>query len=446
MEVDFSSSESLGASNMKGSYGVSDSWANCPLDILIMVFERLDPEDLMNCILVNECWRDAVHYIGEHRGIWQELAQAGMASKGVTFKRRSTLGWRELYMNSRLWFNLKHAYMTWSYEISEDDIRYLHVYKDILIVETGDEFFKKYYRIEKRLRNVTQRLLVASLPNYKEPNELVVADMNGSCSFDSDRMIKKIVHEGPFKRLLVIDEDCFYLLDDKNILRCSKWDFVNKRWLDYTLARYYGCNKSISDINVYNNEVYMLLKTGLVFRLDKEGRNFVPEHRFGLSQAIQFSRLLYSNVLNSVEKVSNLNIPEYNTGRNVMFHKISAVISVPGDKEFKMNVDSASNSMVLEYPGLTCAAQHGEVLFLGFEDGKVEICIPKNLVHNGGMPEVRVNVRDCHGYRDPTPEVVGIDVYEDEEKHHVIVATRFSVYRLLIMYPGYIKEWLGLRS
>lgn len=45
----------------------SPGWANCPIDVLFLVFEQLCPKDLMSCIRVNNWWRDAVDYMGEVR-------------------------------------------------------------------------------------------------------------------------------------------------------------------------------------------------------------------------------------------------------------------------------------------------------------------------------------------------------------------------------------------
>lgn len=45
----------------------STGWGSCPLDVLLMVFEQLNPKDLMSCIRVNNQWRVAVDYMGEVR-------------------------------------------------------------------------------------------------------------------------------------------------------------------------------------------------------------------------------------------------------------------------------------------------------------------------------------------------------------------------------------------
>ncbi|KAJ2939608.1 hypothetical protein O0L34_g14326 [Tuta absoluta] len=444
-------------------------WGHCTLDVLLMVLERLDPVNLMNCIQVNSYWRDAVNYMGVYRGVWKQLAQAGMVNGGIHLSRRASpkLDWRDIYINYQLWQLVKHADVSWSFELSDQDIRHLHVYKDILITESNEGFSKKYYHIEEQLVDVTSQLTqidVENIDQEQSDNRIVDADgdvlretveENGitdekKSSYMSDRMIKMLVQEKPFTSLLVLDEDCYYMIDQQSILRCVRWDETNQRWLSYVLARYYMCNKSISDISVFNGDVYMLLKTGLVFKLDRAGRNFIADQRFnGYLTAAQFevSRMIYGEIETSVEQAATLRIPEYGTGTTVMFQDISVVVSVPWDKEYKTNVDEKSGNIVIEYPGLSCAAQYGKILFLGFLDGKVEISIAKNLMNNGGKSEITTNVKNCLDYpqsENENPAIVSIEVFEDIYSHQVFVATNCSIYRLTVTHPRLSIDRIGL--
>ncbi|XP_026328829.1 uncharacterized protein LOC113236842 isoform X2 [Hyposmocoma kahamanoa] len=258
-------------------------------------------------------------------------------------------------------------------------------------------------------------------------------------------MVMKIIKQGPFRRLIVANDNCFYILNERNVLMCFKWLEDEKKWKDLVLARYYGCTRSIADIHIYEEDVYLMLKTGTVFRLDRKGRNFEPlSHLITIEQyrLMQYTMLLRANKIElSIPNVCDLKIPPYTVGNGVLFHKFSAIVGVPSDKEFKINQDM--NSVIMEYPDLSCATQHGDVLLLGFKDGKIEIGLAKNLT-NGGKPEVREYIQHYHNYLDDNPEIVCIEVHEVKESHRVFVATRFHIYELIIRYPEHIRYGLGM--
>lgn len=41
------------------------SWGNCSVDILMLIFQRLEIEDLFSCMLVNQWWRNVVDYAAQ---------------------------------------------------------------------------------------------------------------------------------------------------------------------------------------------------------------------------------------------------------------------------------------------------------------------------------------------------------------------------------------------
>lgn len=126
------------------------------------------------------------------------------------------------------------------------------------------------------------------------------------------------------------NDNCFYILNEKNVLMCFKWLEEEKKWKDLVLARYYGCTRSIADIHIYEGDIYLMLKTGTVFLLDRKGRNFEPLSRLMTLEQyrlMQYTMLLRANKIElAIPNVCDLKIPPYCGGNGVLFHKFSAIV------------------------------------------------------------------------------------------------------------------------
>lgn len=62
------------------------------------------------------------------------------------------------------------------------------------------------------------------------------------------------------------------MIDDINVLRVFIADYC--KWQEKVLARHYGVEDSILDINIYKDEIYVLLRRGDVLFLDVKAKKF----------------------------------------------------------------------------------------------------------------------------------------------------------------------------
>ncbi|KPI98061.1 hypothetical protein RR46_11182 [Papilio xuthus] len=76
------------------------------------------------------------------KGIWPDLAQLAMYKKGIAFKQRSILPWRDLYFNYQLWNNRNiHLQLDTILELKQ--FKHMHVFEDNIFI-TFDSGMMQY--------------------------------------------------------------------------------------------------------------------------------------------------------------------------------------------------------------------------------------------------------------------------------------------------------------
>ncbi|CAG5035675.1 unnamed protein product [Parnassius apollo] len=287
---------------------------------------------------------------GNGGALWQKLAEIGLYNKGITLKQKSTLNWRDVYINSLLWLNhMDTIDITLVESIKIQHVRNIHVYKgNIIVVGDSDVKFYNVHTFEVR------KILQKSCIDYQESDHITVERNERNISVGLKHNMTGFTFKGLFFKL--IDDRC-YIVDDN----CVLWRITccNKKEIN-SLLRTYGGNESIVDINIYENDVFVLMRNGIVYH--------------GTGTCTEF------------EMVRDLNTSDfYKCPVLAMFQKFSVAYSLPvqngsiseSDDEFLKTVDM-SDEILMACPGLCCATAHGDILFLGYEDGKIVIRTRRN--------------------------------------------------------------------
>ncbi|XP_046960950.1 uncharacterized protein LOC124530734 isoform X1 [Vanessa cardui] len=363
-------------------------WGNCPADILLVIFRKLDFKSLVNSMFVNKYWRDVVEYYCQHFNVWDKLIEHGIDNKGVSFSEKSTLGCRDIIQCAQKWYDVKNAAVRFHHHYTFEVVKSICVYKGLKYEETS---------------SLTADL---SLP------------MDGVIGYNVLTLINKLHHEDcdctQVRKAVLYDistfkvySNCCYVIDIRNVLWVYKADKCE--WDVKVMARYYGNKDCICGLNVHQEEVYVLLKRGDVLRVDMECKKF--------------------------EKVFELDVPmHYLDMKSYMFGDFSVLCAVPAEKEFQIHPQKEGGregeQIVAACPGLTCVMEHGHILLLGYEDGKIEIFLTNNLIKRLTTPELRFYLQS---YSESTVnKIIALDVYEDSDGHHLFVATKSDIYELLI--------------
>ncbi|CAG9560326.1 unnamed protein product [Danaus chrysippus] len=194
-----------------------------------------------------------------------------------------------------------------------------------------------------------------------------------------------------------------YLIDVKDVL----WAYIPTecRLSSGLCARYYGNTESIILIHEYIDDVYVLVKTGHVLKLDEECRRF--------------------------EKFLNLDIPHHLLDKQCfMFHQYSLLVAVPSDESCESYPSKEHNQTVITCPGLTCVLEHGPVLITGYENGMVKIFVINKLLKNDIIPALQFSLDTYMSLQ--SYKIIKIEVYEDDDGHHMFIATEDNICELLI--------------
>ncbi|XP_059048314.1 uncharacterized protein LOC131843650 [Achroia grisella] len=397
-------------------------WYDCPPEILMKIFKYLDYNSLISCMSVNKNWMRLSKCIAEDIG-YTKIAEEGLY-KYDNFKNRFKFEEDPLniILNSLLWFKVNSCSTQKVYEYDVDDVKTISVYEDFLIICTKKCL--KYYSVMGH--------------DWITGNEL-------QCIYfeETEYFIAMLVHDSKKKKIQIIligkitgsdahfnisevtditsiiartDISCFLIEKDQAFFICDKgilWKLMwtKNTWETKLVARYYGNCTSLVTLHSYQDRLYALCHWGRVFFIDVGALYF--------------------------EKLCHFILPSYasKTITPVFFHKHSLIVSVPSDMESKctvLNVDDDEH-VLLERPGLTCVKIHSEALLLGYEDGKVELCIQKKMVKNG-QPDKILYLRDFAAPECDDLSVVGLDVHETEASHHLFIATRNKVYDILLTY------------
>ncbi|XP_026485769.2 uncharacterized protein LOC113393207 [Vanessa tameamea] len=387
-------------------------WANCPADILLIIFRKLDFKSLLNSMFINKYWRDVVEYYCHHFNVWDKLIEHGIDNKGMSFCEKSTLSCRDIIQCAQRWYNVKNAAVHFHHHYTFEVVKSICVYKDNLIVVTNEAV--KYFSLENFL---LMKILNRTCLNYEETSSLranLSLRMDDVIGYNVLTLINKLHNEDcdctQVRKAVLYDistfkvySNCCYVIDIKNVLWVYKADKCE--WDVKVMARYYGNKDSICGLNVHQGEVYVLLRRGDVLRVDMECKKF--------------------------EKVFELDVPmHYLDTKPYMFGDYSVLCAVPTEKEFQIHSQKGGDQIGVACPGLTCVMEHGHVLLLGYEDGKIEIFLTNNLIKKLTTPELRFYLQSYSGTS--MTKIIALDVYEDSRGHHLFVTTKRDIYELLI--------------
>ncbi|CAH0699777.1 unnamed protein product [Spodoptera exigua] len=215
-----------------------------------------------------------------------------------------------------------------------------------------------------------------------------------------------------------LEDDICYMVTDRNVVWALIWD--REKWSLKMRGRYYGdVGKKICALNIHNNRVTMATELGSMWREDAD--------------FTKFSKLCDIN--------SMVHLPSLHSGW-ALFNE--ADVAMPVSKttpRIRHCYNAKLDQLRLECSEMTCATPHGEVLFIGFEDGTVVVCRPRAKPQTDPQPDIIIQVQDLDkSIEDPT--IVALEVFEAEMCHHLFIATTEKVLQLVISYPDHIiKEY-----
>ncbi|XP_073951247.1 uncharacterized protein [Choristoneura fumiferana] len=407
-------------------------WDLCPAEILIIIFEKLDITSLRCCSLVNRRWKEIVYDICEFKELWKEFAEDGVANCAVMHRSKSLLSWKDLYFNSLLWNNIKSTTINKINEIEKLIIKSIFVYKDNIIIVSSTNV--EYYNVESFqlvgaisvtcdcVEETDDMIVVGSKNNdYYRITLFGKLDNSNNLKSIEKHFLGETYHDAcevsRSWRWKLHNNAC-YLIDFKSILwRAYRLD---NTWHVKSLARYFGVyqdaiENSISVMHIYKQQdVFVSFKFGDLMRVDRN--------------AIEFRRVHRPEVPTHVITGPIIDRKPYKKGLDKFNAFLSAPFGVGFDAEF------TEHDLVHFYyddPTLSCGMQHGEVVFLGYDDGRVAIILLKNYTE----PVRIINIKDFEKYALLDPAVTGLDVCEVKNKHMLFVKTNSKMYQLLIEYP-----------
>ncbi|XP_072941100.1 uncharacterized protein [Epargyreus clarus] len=392
------------------------AWDLCPKEILIKIFKHLEPKDLLTCMHVSNMWRTIAEYCGQTFDTWSLLVKNHMHNRGTTFRQKSLLSNRNLYLNSRMWCCVDKAKVKLKHVYNLKDVLKIHVYKGSLIVVCKHSV--KYFNLEdgQIINEIKEECL-----DYQETDFLVAKitlhEGNKQISLFSKR--HKTYECSRFKIYAIQDNKCIVI----NSRICAiYYECQHKCFKKRVFGRYYSDSKLLTAMFVYMDDMYLFVRNGNVFRY---------EH--GDSHFKKFCTL---QVPDPEEKLVQYPPEVFMT----MFHKCSVVYGVQ-NKE-KEGLTKTLDHMTLLYADVNCALEHGDVLLLGFKDGKVGIVNVKKFWSSGDVSlDFEFYVQDMIQGQDVEP-ITNLEVYEDENCHHVFVSTSSNLYQFLIYQPDYNKVML----
>ncbi|XP_045764806.1 uncharacterized protein LOC123867014 [Maniola jurtina] len=401
----------------------NNNWALCPVDILLVVFKKLDIKSLLNCMNVNIYWRNTVEYYCEHVNLWKAMLQNAIDDEGVTFAEKSNLGEREQFLIAQQWYNvtntnvcLRHCYKF------DSSIRNIYVHKDNLIVVTNNAV--KYFNI-MNFEHI--KVIDKSCVRYEETSsmivELLVAPEQKLSPLLTltNKLHANYVDSENVKQIILKDIDSYIVhLNSCYEYSCDRvlWMHTAKEigWETKAMAKYHGIQQFCS-LHIYKKNVYILLKCGSVLTPDTECNMLVFLFRFP-EQLIDW--------------------------KPFMFHECSLLFKAPAPSERSVALVQTRrhNSFVKIMPlrdGVTCVLEHGHILILGREDGMIEIYLTRKLMDpsEANFPELKLNLMNYLCKPEPKSElslrITALEIHEDiYTGHHLFVSTMFNIYELLL--------------
>nr|XP_032511555.1 uncharacterized protein LOC116766010 isoform X1 [Danaus plexippus plexippus] len=387
-------------------------WINCPSDILILIFKSLDINSLINCMHVNKTWSDTVYYYCQHYNLWGKLLEKISHKNGLSYGLKSQLNDKHLFLSALNWLSIQNSHILPCHKYSIEKIRSMCMLNEMLFVTSNLSLNFIDIRQKKMIKRLEHMCL-----EYIETRSLIAEltlpnlDVIG---YNALTLINKL-HTNvcectDVKKIILFDISLFkvhvntcYVIDIKNVL----WLYTAEEccWDTKVLARYYGNKESITLIHVYIDDVYVLLKTGDILKLDRKCKKF--------------------------EKLLNLDIPHYLLDKELfMFHKYSLIVAVPSDKTYESYPSKEHNQSIFTCPGLTCLLEHGPVLITGFENGMVKIFVIDKLLKNEILPALQFRLDTYMSLQ--SYKIIAIEVYEDNDGHHMFLATDDNICELLM--------------
>uniref|UniRef100_A0A2A4J4X5 F-box domain-containing protein n=1 Tax=Heliothis virescens TaxID=7102 RepID=A0A2A4J4X5_HELVI len=181
------------------------SWELCPPEILCMILKNLNGKALLVCMAVSRRWKDIVMDYIECHDLWEKIVLEEMVNLGRTFQRKSTLNYKEILINSKLWHSVNEAQINLYYIYSSEDFIKMRVYKDNLIL-LMDNIISYFDIKEKKLRMLNDSPI--NLCDYCE-NDHMAAIMEQFEGYEADLRVYGKSHPDDYS----FNESSLYIMN-----------------------------------------------------------------------------------------------------------------------------------------------------------------------------------------------------------------------------------------
>ncbi|XP_013134465.1 PREDICTED: uncharacterized protein LOC106100224 isoform X3 [Papilio polytes] len=346
-------------------------WSTCSPDIILMLFKYLDSKSLVNCFSVCKSWRDLVDYHAGVKGIWPDLAQLAIYNKGIAFKQRSLLPWRDLYFNKQLWIN-GNVHIQFDTILELNQFKHMHVFEDniTVIIESG----MKQYKVDTLVKTLEEN----GVQDYQKTHCVTGKLVNGILTLNIGHRQKHFS------------------------INCCAF--------------------------IINNDHCFIIDSGKIFRVVKCCCSVIP-----VDQPMKFKKtatLRLYNTLGTIHSANVVNDVIYVVNREGRIVKLK-VRSEDGSKSMKATKITDTEEIVVECSGLSCATPHSDLLFLGYEDGEVRGYLPKRMLQTN-EPLFTFNIKDIVKCNLVDAAVKAIEVYEANESHYLFIATKNELIKVVV--------------
>uniref|UniRef100_A0A2H1VNR7 SFRICE_014678 n=1 Tax=Spodoptera frugiperda TaxID=7108 RepID=A0A2H1VNR7_SPOFR len=292
------------------------------------------------------------------QNLWPKIVTGALVNRGCSFQRKTILDSKKLVFNSMLWGfgGLGKVALRHIYEV--EDVTHMYIYKDKLILKTDAEV--TYFDV-KSTKKIKSHLSTGEA-DYVENDHMVVITLENDNLLgdiylygkpEPDSTIYDTTKENDLYvmrniQVYSLEDDICYMVTDRNVVWALIWD--RKQWSLKMRGRYYGdAGKKICALNIHDNRVTMATELGSMWREDADFTKF--------SKISDISSMVH--------------LPSMNSGW-ALFNAADVAMPVPKrSPRIKLFHNTKLNQMRLECSEMTCATPHGEILFLGFEDGTV---------------------------------------------------------------------------
>ncbi|KAF9411890.1 hypothetical protein HW555_009425 [Spodoptera exigua] len=383
-------------------------WEYCPSELLwlFLKYVRSDLKSLLTCMTVNQRWKNLVIDFIECHHLWPRIITGAIANRGCSFQRKTILDPKKIVFNSMLWNFGRVAKVALRHIYKVEDVTHMYIYKDKLILKTDAEV--TYFDV-KSTKKIKSHLSTGELFIYYFII-LALGDIYLYGKPEPDSTIYDTTKENDLYvmrniQVYSLEDDICYMVTDRNVVWALIWD--REKWSLKMRGRYYGdVGKKICALNIHNNRVTMATELGSMWREDADFTKF--------SKLCDINSMVHLPSLHSVSKTT---------------------------PRIRHCYNAKLDQLRLECSEMTCATPHGEVLFIGFEDGTVVVCRPRAKPQTDPQPDIIIQVQDLDkSIEDPT--IVALEVFEAEMCHHLFIATTEKVLQLVISYPDHIiKEY-----